>query len=132
MATAYPALRFRRLWLTIGYGLIALVIYTSVTSDPIEIETGLPYQDKLFHMCAYLTLTAWFVQIFHTRRHLNRWAIAFICLGLSMEYVQSFEPARYAEFADILANTIGVTLGYALSATPLRNVLLRLENLLQG
>ena len=132
MAAENPALRFRGLWLLIGYGLIALIVYLSVTSDPPDINTGLPYQDKLFHMLAYFTLTAWFVQIFHARRHLNRWAIAFICLGLSMEYVQSFEPTRSTEFADMIANTIGVTLGYALSATPLKHVLIRFEGFIRG
>ena len=123
-----PALRFRGLWLLIGYSLIALIVYLSVTSDPVDLDTGLPFQDKLFHMLAYFTLTAWFVQIYHVKRQLNGWAIAFICLGLSMEYVQSFEPTRQADFADMIANAIGVTLGYALSATPLRYVLVRIES----
>lgn len=132
MSAESPALRFRGLWLLIGYGLIALIVYLSLTSEPIDLETGLPYQDKLFHMLAYFTLTAWFVQIFHTRRQLNRWAIAFVCLGLSMEYVQSFEPTRYAEFGDMLANTIGVMLGYVLSATPLKYLLMRVEGFIRG
>jgi VanZ family protein len=132
MHAVNPALRFRALWLAIGYGLIALIVYLSLTSDPVDLDTGLPYQDKLFHMLAYFTVTAWFVQIFHARRHLNRWAIAFLCLGLSMEFVQSFEPTRTAEFADMLANTIGVTLGYALSATPLKYVLIRIERFIRG
>jgi len=132
MHAVNPSLQFRAVWLAIGYGLIALIVYLSLTSQPIDLETGLPYQDKLFHMLAYFTLTAWFVQIFHARRHLNLWAIAFLCLGLSMEFVQSFEPTRSAEFADMLANAIGVTLGYALSATPLKYVLIRIEGFIRG
>lgn len=125
-------LRFGRLWLLIGYGLIALIVYLSVTSSPVEVDTGLPYQDKLFHMLAYFTLTGWFVQLYPSRRHINVWALVFVLMGLLLEYVQSFDPQRTAEFADMIANTIGVTLGYALSATPLRSALIRIEDYLQG
>ena len=57
-------LRYRPLWLTVGYGLIVLIIYLSLTSDPVSFDIDLPYTDKLEHMLAYFTLTAWFVQLY--------------------------------------------------------------------
>jgi VanZ family protein len=131
-ASTVSALKYRTLWLLIGYGLIALVVYLSVTSNPIRIHTGIPYQDKLFHMLAYFTVTGWFVQLIASRRQLLGWAIVFVLMGLMLEYIQSFEPRRQAEFADMAANTIGVTLGYALSATPLKNTLVHIESWLRS
>ncbi|NNL06456.1 MAG: hypothetical protein HKO86_01940, partial [Gammaproteobacteria bacterium] len=59
MAEVNPDLRYRRLWLFIGYALVAMVIYLSLTSSPVHIDTELPYQDKLFHALAYFALTFW-------------------------------------------------------------------------
>ena len=49
MQAVNPDLRYRKLWLGIGYFLIILVIFLSLTSSPVEIDTELPYLDKLFH-----------------------------------------------------------------------------------
>lgn len=127
MQAINPDLRYRKLWLLIGYLLIALVIFLSLTSSPVEIDTDLPYQDKLFHALAYFTLTFWFMQIYHFKHHVLRWVIFFLCLGLLLEYLQGFNPRRYSEVADIMANTLGVMLGVGLSMTPLRYILLKFE-----
>jgi len=44
-----------------------------------------------------------------------------------MEYMQSFDPNRMAEFADMVANVAGVLLGYMLTTTGLKNTLLVIE-----
>ena len=82
MKAENPELRYRKLWLIIGYMLIALVIFLSLTSSPVRINTHLPYQDKLFHALAYFSLTFWFMQIYHIRHHVFRWIMFFLCLGL--------------------------------------------------
>ena len=127
MQAKNPELRYRKLWLIIGYMLIALVIFLSLTSHPVRINTNLPYQDKLFHALAYFVLTFWFMQVYHIRNHVFRWVIFFLCLGLSMEYLQGFEPKRYSEVGDMAANTLGVAAALALSRTQLRFMLARLE-----
>ena len=48
-AKAIPDLKLRFLWLTIGYELVALVVYLSLTSSPVDLELSFPYQDKVFH-----------------------------------------------------------------------------------
>jgi len=123
-----PQLRYRRFWLIIGYGMIALVIFLSLTSSPVRIDTSLPYQDKLFHALAYFSLTFWFMQIYHIRHHMTRWVIFFLCLGLLLEYLQGFDSRRYSEVGDMVANTLGVMLGVGLSMTPLRYTLVKLEH----
>ena len=128
MQSVNPDLRYRKLWLIIGYLLIALVIFLSLTSSPVEIDTSLPYEDKLLHMIAYFVLTFWFIQIYHIRHHVIRWVIVFLCLGTLLEYLQGFDANRYSEVADVFANTLGVMAGVGLAKTPLRFTLQRLEH----
>ena len=127
MRTMNPKLRYRWLWLLIGYGLIVLVVYLSLTSHPVQIDTRLPYQDKLFHVLAYFSLTFWFMQIYHVRQHMVFWLIFFLCLGFAMEYMQGFDSARYSEAGDMVANALGVVIAMLLSRTRLRYMLVRLE-----
>ena len=126
-----PHLRFRHLWLLIGYAMILLVVYLSLTSTPVRLDTGLPYQDKLLHMLAYFSLAFWFMQIYHVRRYLLRWFVFFLLLGLLMEYLQGFDARRYSEVGDMIANVTGVALAAVLSRTRLRFVLARFEQYLE-
>ena len=52
----------------------------------------------------------WFAQIYHVKKMRIIFALAFIFMGLAMEFIQSFDPARMAEFADMVANTLGVVI----------------------
>ena len=128
MEAVNPELRYRKFWLIIGYLLIALVIFLSLTGKPVRFDTSLPYQDKLFHALAYFALTFWFMQIYHIRHHVIRWVIFFLCLGLLLEYLQGFEPKRYSEVGDMVANTLGVAAAVGAARTPLRFLLMKLES----
>ncbi|UCB55317.1 MAG: VanZ family protein [Thiotrichales bacterium] len=130
MSATNPQLRYRSLWLLIGYLLIVLVVYLSLVSSPIDIDTRLPYQDKLFHTFAYFSLTFWFMQIYHIRQHVLFWLIFFLCLGFFMEYLQSFDAGRQSEVGDMLANTLGVLLAFVLSRTRMRFILAKMEQLI--
>jgi VanZ family protein len=127
MQAANPELRFKWLWLLIGYGSIVLVVYLSLTSDPIELDAGFLHQDKLMHMLAYFLLAFWFVQIYHVRQHVIFWLAFFLCLGLLMEYLQGLGTARYSEAGDMVANTLGVLIALVLSKTRLRYMLVGFE-----
>ena len=122
-----PELRYRKLWLSIGYLLIVVVVFLSLTSNPVQIDTNLPYQDKLFHALAYFSLTFWFMQIYHIRHLVFQWVIFFLCLGLLLEYLQGFDSNRYSEVGDMIANTLGVVVAASLAMTPLRFMLARFE-----
>jgi len=125
-----PHLHYRWLWLLFGYMLIVLVVYLSLTSSPIQLETGLPYQDKLFHLLAYFTLTFWFMQIYHIRQHVIFWLAFFLCLGFFMEFLQGFDKERSSEIGDMVANTLGVIAALVLSRTRMRFMLARFERLI--
>ncbi len=126
----FPALKLRFLWLAIGYALVTLVVYLSLTSSPPQ-GPDIPYQDKIFHTLAYFTLMAWFAQIYHDSFQRNMIAVVFIFMGFSMEYLQSFDPNRASEFADMVANTTGVLAGFLLTRTALKNVLVNFEKLIR-
>ena len=79
----------RRVWRTVGFGLIALVIWLSLTPQPIEIpvENG----DKLGHVAAYATLMFWFAQLDTRHRKRLAYAIGFV----------SICPPRYTSSATV-------------------------------
>lgn len=125
-----PDLKLRFLWLTIGYALVTFVVFLSITSNPIDTGLNFPYEDKLYHAFAYFTLMFWFGQIYHDKFQRNMIAVVFVFMGFSLEYVQSFDPARMAEFADMVANTAGVVLAMFLVLGNAKNILVKLEGLI--
>lgn len=124
-----PELKLRSLWLFIGYALVAFIVFLSVTSNPVQLNIGVVWQDKVYHVFAYCVLMFWFVQIYHGVRQQVFIAILLSSMGVLMEYIQSFDPLRYAEYADMVANVAGVLIALMLSKTPLKNTLLKCEQL---
>ena len=130
MSTATsPDLKLRSLWLIIGYVLVAIVTFLSLTSDPIDTGLQFPYEDKMYHAFAYFTLMSWFAQIYHGRIQRFLIAVVFIVMGCSFEFLQSLDANRYAEFADIVANALGVLAGFSLTLTEVKNTLVKIESL---
>jgi len=120
-----PVYRYQKLWLIIGYVLVALVMYLSMTSAPPLPDVEVPYFDKLGHFLAYFVLMGWFAQIYHVKKMRAIYALAFIFMGLVMEFVQSFDPARMAEFADMVANTSGVVVALLITRVPAFRLILK-------
>ena len=108
-----------RLWLGLWLLLILEVIVGSLlpsTALPKVSFTGI---DKVQHFVAYATLSAYAVMLFATRRIQVRAAVGLVVLGLLMELAQTaFTASRLADPGDVLANTLGVLAGQALSMTP--------------
>ena len=126
-----PELHYHGLWLFIGYALLGLIIYLSVTSVPVDLDLDFPYQDKFSHMLAYFVLMGWFAQIYQQQKKRIIYAALFIATGAILEYVQSFDPVRMAEFADMVANSTGVLIALLLARyTGLGYLLYKLEMLL--
>ncbi len=69
--------------------------------------------DKLNHAIAYAAIAGWWAALLPGRR----WKAAAVALvfGLMMEGVQGLLPYRAFEWADMLANGVGVLLGLLLS-----------------
>ena len=105
----------RRCWQAVGWFGIGLLIYLSLTPQPPEIpvEQG----DKIGHSLAYATLMLWWAQLLPNAPQ-RRWlAAALIGLGIALEYVQGWTGWRTFDYFDMLADAIGVALGW-LAAYP--------------
>jgi VanZ family protein len=129
MATTVTQLRFRRLWIGCGLGFVLLVIYLSLTPDPLDIAA--PEGFKINHFVAYAWLMIWFGQIYRTTGSRMVLAVALCALGIVLEYLQGMTDYRGFEYSDMLINSTGVALGLALAYTPLQDCLLGLESKLQ-
>ena len=101
-------LKYRRLWLTLGWLLVTSVWYLSLTPKPPQIDLGIDFFDKISHFLAYATMMGWFMQLYHARRTRMVYALGFVCMGIVIEYLQGMGPDRLFEYADMLANSLGV------------------------
>jgi VanZ family protein len=110
-----PRVSLRTLWLGAGWLGIAVVIWFSLAPDPpqIDMEDG----DKAQHLFAYAGLMLWFGQVQTGRA--QRWmaALMLVTMGIALEFAQGLTGYRAMSFADMVANTAGVALGW-LSAPP--------------
>lgn len=117
------------LWVTIGWALIAFVIYLSLTASPPEI-LEFAFADKLKHLLAYSVLMGWFGQLYPAAKLQLFWALAFCLLGVVMEFGQDWGGQRTFDVADMLANSCGVLLAWWLGRRWLAGCLLRVDRTL--
>jgi len=125
-ASLLNKLKFPNLWLTIGFLLIMLVIVASLMPNPPHVGQ-FRGNDKLGHFAAYIAITFWFGQIYSRNRARWRMALAFVILGISLEYLQRLSGYRTFEYADMGANAAGVLCALLLAQTPLSRCLAVVE-----
>lgn len=116
------ALRFEAHYRWIGRGLILLILALSL------LRTGpaglpMPHGDKWGHLIAYAALGFWYASFVRDRFGRLWRAVAFVALGGLIEIAQSFTSHRSAEWADLVADALGVALGMGLALTPLGRLL---------
>lgn len=111
----------RQGWRLLGGLLILLVIYLSLTPDPVTVpvEQG----DKYSHTLAYLTLMFWFASLCEKSTERVMLAAAFVLLGVCLEFVQRWTGVRSFEVFDMVAGASGVAAGWLLAPPRLPNVL---------
>ncbi len=120
-------LRFAPLWLVIGLMLVLCISFLSVISVPAEVKKFLLH-DKLLHVAAYGLLMGWFAQIFRRDKTRLLLAIGFVLMGVGIEYIQGQVPSRRFEVLDMIANTSGIVLAWALAYTWMGRILEWFEN----
>lgn len=117
-------LRYPWLWVLLGWTLIAGVIYGSLTSD--GVVRGLPFSDDVMHASSYGLLMTWFAGLYSRNRY--GWiALVVLTLGLALEIIQSQLSYRSFDPFDLLANALGVSVGFILSFWMLAGWCQRLE-----
>lgn len=123
------ALRFRWLWLAIGYYLVASTAYNSLQSEPPA--WAFVAGDVFLHVSTYFILTFWFGQLYPGRLMQMFVAIAFITFGAILELVQAhLIPYRMYELSDLGANTAGAALAWMVLRTPAAWLLPLIDRLL--
>ncbi|MBZ0105213.1 MAG: VanZ family protein [Sulfuricella denitrificans] len=117
---------YRTTWLAAGWLLIILIGYLSLVPSP-PTPMRFPHADKLEHLIAYTVLMGWFCLIYPARRQKIFLACVCIAYGGIIELLQGWGGYRSAEWADFLADSLGVALGWLLSTTLLPHLLTRLD-----
>jgi VanZ family protein len=100
----------RRLWLAAGWAMVAAIVYGSVMHSPPSL--GFEQSDKLEHLGSYGLVMFWFGQLYLERRVRLGYALGFAALGVALEFVQGWLGYRDFEIADMVADAVGVTLGW--------------------
>jgi VanZ family protein len=127
---AAPQLRRRPLWLALGWLLVAAIIWLSLTPTPpkIDLEGG----DKLGHFASYAALMFWFCELYHARGARLGYGAGFVLMGVALEFAQGALGTRSFEPADMLANALGVALGWALALATRGSLFLQVERALSA
>lgn len=108
--------RYHFLWLSVGIGLIGAIVYLTLTSNPIPLP-DIKMADKVGHLSAYAVLMGWFGQLYTRKNQLIILAVAFCVMGITLEILQGMGGQRMFEYADMMANALGVMLGLWLTRT---------------
>ena len=103
--------KLRRIWLALGAGWVATVMYFSLTPHPPEPMHFLN-ADKLEHALAYSFLMLWFCQVYQQRVPRIFVAGMLVTLGVGIEYLQRMTAYRVFDYVDMLANGTGVLLSF--------------------
>lgn len=117
-------MRYYKLYLVIGWLLVLLVCYFSLTPSPPKIDVQINHLDKIEHMFSYFILMFWFAQLYQQNKTRIYYAMFFVLLGITIEILQGLGGVRIFEYADMLANTTGVVIGFLITKGRLKNLLL--------
>lgn len=100
----------RPLWLVLGWAMVAVIIWLSLTPSPPKVD--FEQSDKVGHFLAYGSLMFWFAQLYIARRTRLAYAAGFAAMGVTLEFIQGWTGYRSFELLDMLADGIGVALGW--------------------
>jgi len=118
--------KLRWSWLVLGWGWVAVIIYLSLMPNPPE-PVHFWSADKLEHVMAYALLMLWFCQVYRQRRSRILLAALLIAMGIIIEYLQRETGYRTFDYADMLANSTGVVVGWSWARTGLGRVFAFIE-----
>ncbi|BBI98897.1 hypothetical protein FGKAn22_05900 [Ferrigenium kumadai] len=113
--------KLRKPWLALGWLWVAALVYVSLTPNPPDAVRFLN-ADKLEHALAYCLLMLWFSQVYVRRTQRLFTAALMIAMGIAMEFLQGMTGFRSFQYADMVANSIGVLLGWAWARTSLGRI----------
>ena len=118
-------LRYFKVWLALGWILVFIVVYLSLTPSPATID--IKYIDKVKHFFAYFVLMMWFAQLYKTNNARILYLLFFILMGITLEVLQGLGGVRFFEYSDMLANSLGAVSALFLTKGQLKNIFVLLE-----
>jgi len=117
MGAGIAALRYRPVWLAVGYVLVGLTAWFSLDNSPPR--WAFVAGDKVLHAATYGLLVYWFGQLYPGARRRVGVVIAFVAFGGLMELFQAwFTVVRDPQIGDFVADTVGTLTALGLLATP--------------
>ncbi|MHB8389124.1 MAG: hypothetical protein ACYDBH_06025 [Acidobacteriaceae bacterium] len=124
--------QYRKLWLTIGWSGVCLLIYlslTPLTHHVLTFKGGFVIE----HIPAYGVTMAWFGQLYPSARSRSVIAATLIVAAPLLKFIQrAMWHFPYFEYGDVASGIAGVVLGLLLLQTSLGNVLHFVDSWLQG
>ena len=120
---------YRNVWVVVGWALVVAVTYLSLVPSPPEVAGSLG--DKGAHVLAYGTMMFWFGSLY-TGRARGGAVVGLLAMGLALELLQSLGQYRLAEPMDMLANGLGIAVGWLLALTPASGFLAKVDAWLAG
>jgi VanZ family protein len=118
-------LAFRPAWMAAGWAFVALVVFLSLTPDPLPAaELG---RFDIGHAAAYAWLGYWFAQLHAAPRLRLLVAAALGGLGIGLEFAQGWTGYRTFSYGDMRDDAIGALAGVALASTRLGGFLQTLD-----
>ncbi|GHA78463.1 VanZ family protein [Cognatilysobacter bugurensis] len=120
--------RWPHAWLALWIAMIAVVLFGSLLPAQRLPPPAFDGIDKVQHLFGYAVLAAYAVLLI-ARVRLQVFAmLGLVALGIGIELAQdALTATRRADAADVVANTLGVLLGWSLQRTRLREMLVALE-----
>jgi len=120
-------LRHLKLWLTVGWLQVCLVIFFSLIPSPVEVH-GIIGVDKLIHLFTYTFVMLWFGLCYTPSKTYERLGICLILVGIVLELIQGKTGYRTMSYLDMTANGLGVASGLLLAKTRFSGALLFIES----
>ena len=119
-------LQFASRWFFAGLILMSMVMAVSLAPNRVE-SLEITYVDKVMHMIAFMGLMVFFCGFVEVQL---RWLLVLFLLacGGLIEVLQIPVPGRSAEAADLMADMVGIMLGWFLASKWLGNYTIWVEN----
>jgi len=116
-------MRLRSAWLGLGWLGVAGVVVLSLV--PLPPMAGAEHGDKFGHATTYALLMWWFGQAWMRRDVRARTAAGVLALGVVLEFAQGWTGFRDFSLADMVADALGIALGWLLAPPRTPNLLQR-------
>lgn len=91
--------------------MVAMGIALAFALRPQALNLGIEGADKILHMLAFMVLTIIPIIAFNKIRNIVLTVLSILAVGIVIEYVQIYIPARHPDMMDAIFNIMGAGIG---------------------